>query len=369
MGMPRIDVDARTAIRDAWVDLVREKPKLRQRDAAEALGVSEGELVASRCGDGVHRLRPQWRDLLSSLAALGPVKTITRNTWAVHETVGVYEDLTFVGDVALVQSEGLDLRLLLDRWASGFAVSDRTGNAIRHSIQFYDAAGLAVHKIYPEDGFDLAAFSALVQRFAAQDERKASNGSGAGAGRNGDETRGLSGSPGPARRLTSEERRALVDDWSRLEDTHDFGAMLVRHRIDRAAAMAAAEGVHTRRIGSASFGGALDRLRDAAVPVMVFVGNPGAVQIHTGVFGNVRRLGEWMNILDPHFNLHVVESGIDSLWIVTKPTRDGTITSIEAYAADGTEIAVLYGKRKPGIPELAAWREAVEAIRAAEVVS
>ena len=45
-----------------------------------------------------------------------------------------------------------------------------------------------------------------------------------------------------------------------------------------------------------------------------------------------------------------------------KPTEDGVVTSLELYDAYGETIAFLFGKRKPGIPELDAWRELVAEI-------
>jgi putative hemin transport protein len=166
MGMPRSSFESGSAIRESWAELNRARPGLRQRDAADLLGVSEGALVAGRVGDGVCQLRPDWPLLLRALAGLGPVKTITRNAWAVHETIGVYEKVSFVGNIGLVQSEGLDLRLLLDRWKSGFVVSDRTPSGLRHSLQFFDEKGEAVHKIYPEGDVDLPTFTSLLSRFA-----------------------------------------------------------------------------------------------------------------------------------------------------------------------------------------------------------
>ena len=54
-------------LRDAWAELHRREPELRARDLAERLGVSEGELLASRCGEGVTRLEGPWPALLQAL--------------------------------------------------------------------------------------------------------------------------------------------------------------------------------------------------------------------------------------------------------------------------------------------------------------
>ncbi|TXI10388.1 MAG: hemin-degrading factor, partial [Rhizobium sp.] len=37
------------ALKDRWRDLISQEPKLRIRDAATKLGVSEAELLATRC--------------------------------------------------------------------------------------------------------------------------------------------------------------------------------------------------------------------------------------------------------------------------------------------------------------------------------
>jgi putative hemin transport protein len=67
-------------------------------------------------------------------------------------------------------------------------------------------------------------------------------------------------------------------------------------------------------------------------------------------------------VLDPDFNLHLREDAIASTWVVFKPTRDGTVTSLELYDKAGFCFAQLFGARKPGKPELQAWRDIVAAL-------
>jgi putative hemin transport protein len=45
---------------------------------------------------------------------------------------------------------------------------------------------------------------------------------------------------------------------------------------------------------------------------MVFVGSPGCIQIHSGPVKNIKVMNEWLNVLDPDFNLHVREDLIHS---------------------------------------------------------
>ena len=339
-------------IKDAWEELKRSRPRLHQKDAADLLGITEAVLVASRCGDGVVRMKPEWKELLAGLAAVGAVKTITRNQHAVHETIGHYSNLTLQGPFALVQDNGLDLRLLLPAWHCGFAVSERVSTGTRWSLQFYDRRGASVHKIFLEAEADVGAFLRLISRLADADQ--------------GTEQLLVEAAAvadhGATTAAVAPDGATLLDDWAALQDTHDFHGMLTAHRIGRREAMTRAQGRFTRSAGTDALRTLLEKVQGSGVPIMVFVGNPGAVQIYTGPVADVRVLGPWLNILDPAFNLHVREDAIESVWIVEKPTADGVVTSLEAYAHDGTEIVTLYGARKPGIPELPAWRAALDAL-------
>ena len=49
-----------------------------------------------------------------------------------------------------------------------------------------------------------------------------------------------------------------------------------------------------------------------------------------------------------------------------KPTKDGHVTSIEAYGRDGEMIIQFFGKRKEGNVEMPEWRALVENLPAAE---
>ena len=65
-----------------------EKPALRIRDAAAALGVSEAELVALTAAP----LANDWRALLNDMPSVGRVMCLTRNDHCVHERHGRFDD-------------------------------------------------------------------------------------------------------------------------------------------------------------------------------------------------------------------------------------------------------------------------------------
>jgi putative hemin transport protein len=340
-----------TPLRGRVAALRAERPGIRARDAAAALGTSEAELVAAGCGDSAERLAGPWQELIGALPTLGPVMALTRNDHAVHEKTGRYDNISFSGRRGLVLDHDIDLRLFLDHWHHGFAVTEETRSGFRRSLQFFDADGTAVHKIYLVADSDAQAYAALVGRH-----------------RNDDQSPQLTVRPkAPAMRAAaSVDAETLRKRWDALQDTHDFYPMLRALDLDRIEAFRLVEGRYTEGATTGSFRTALELAAARRVPVMVFVGSPGVIQIHTGPVATLKEVGPWFNVLDDRFNLHLRQDGIAGAWIVRKPTRDGIVTSLEIFDTQDNQIAWLFGQRKPGEPERSDWRALVERLPRAE---
>jgi len=95
---------------------------------------------------------------------------------------------------------------------------------------------------------------------------------------------------------------------------------------------------------------------------MCFAGNRGNIQIHSGPVHRIKTLDQWLNVLDPEFNLHIDMDRIASAWLVRKPTCDGIITSIELYLDNGEAAAQFFGVRQEGQPENPEWRQLAESM-------
>src|SRR5688572_20660550 len=111
-------------LRARWQELKAAQPRLRARDAAEALGVSEAELVAAQCGITARPLKMDIEKLFAGLPALGRVMALTRNEHCVHERKGVYEPASFGPMAGIVLGPDIDLRIFPKHWVHLFAVSD-----------------------------------------------------------------------------------------------------------------------------------------------------------------------------------------------------------------------------------------------------
>lgn len=340
---------------DAWSALREREPELRARDLAERLRVSEGELVACRCGEGVTRLEGPWTELIHALPTLGHVMALTRNDSCVHEKKGAYDHIEIGGAMGLVLNEAIDLRLFLDHWKHGYAVRETSRGRTLKSLQFFDGDGRAVHKIYATEATDLDAWRRLVARFAAGVQTPLL------------ETRTVAEPLPHLLRDDAVDVAALRDGWRAMRDPHDFFGLLRRHRVTRTQALRLAGRPFARPVANDAVRHVLEQAAASALPIMVFVGSPGVVQIHTGPVTRIKPMGPWLNVLDADFNLHLREDHVAASWVVSKPTPEGPVTSLELYDAGGRQIVQLFGKRKPGTPELAAWRQLAESLPDVEV--
>jgi putative hemin transport protein len=332
-------------LRSAWHAL-REKGPLRNREAAASLGVSEAELIASQCGDGVTRLEGDFRELMKRMPQLGRVMALTRNESCVHERKGIYEEVSAEGHVGLVLGPDIDLRVFYQQWKLGYAVEEKLKDGLRHSLQFYDAAGIAIHKIYLQPASQRAAYEALVADFRAPRQTPG-------------ETVSEAKAPAPELPDAEIDRAGLQAAWAAMQDTHEFFGILRKFKVSRTQALRLAEERFARPMAVAKVRELLETVARSTLPIMVFVGNPGNIQIHTGPVKNVKVMGPWINVLDPDFNLHLREDQIETVWRVRKPTSDGIVTSIELFDRGGNNITLIFGKRKPGVPESEDWRATV----------
>lgn len=347
MNHPQTTIEP-SGLRERLGALREAKPALRMRDYAAELDVSEGELVAACCGAEAVRLEPRWQEFLPALPELGEVMALTRNETAVHEKDGAFAHIGFFGSMAQVVNHDIDLRIFLRHWQHLFAVEQASHGRTMLSFQVFDGSGTAVHKVFLRPNSNVEAYRAIVERFQSADQ-----------------TPVLVVEP-PIPRIPSAagqvDAEALRGRWRNLKDTHDFFPMIRDFGLTRVQANAAVGDEFAQQVPVAAFEALLHAASADKTPIMIFVGNRGCIQIHTGPVQRVERMGEWLNVLDPGFNLHLRTDRIDSVWIVRKPTIDGMVTSMELFDADGEEVALLFGERKPGKPELESWRNLVNRI-------
>ncbi|WP_424985571.1 hemin-degrading factor [Microbulbifer sp. S227A] len=325
-------------IRQAQAD----NPRTRERDLAENLGISEAELVAARIGRGVTRLAPHPDGIMAAACGLGEVMALTRNRSVVHEKIGVYANYHSGMHASMVLNDAIDLRLFPKHWHHAYAVEKPTDAGIRRSLQMFDAAGDAVHKIFLRERSDLDAWSRAVDglRHEQQSETLSVN----------------ARPPVEAARPNPSKLEVLRQEWARLTDTHQFLTLTARLRMNRLGAYRIAGAPFVRQLEPGAVVDMLRAVQAEGIGVMVFVGNRGCIQIHSGPIQTLRPMGPWQNVLDAGFSLHLRQDHVAEVWAVDKPTKRGPAVSVEAFDAEGGLIFQVFGLGKEGRDDRPAWR-------------
>jgi len=321
---------------------------LYPRNLAEKLGISEAELIAAEIGHGAVRIEAHPDQLIAHVQNLGEVMALTRNDSCVIEKVGVYENYRGGPHATMVLNKEIDLRMFPKHWAYAFAVEQKTDKGTKRSLQVFDAAGDAVHKIYLRPDSNLDEWEVLKTALLHEEQselldvapRKATD---------------------PARG-TPDQADQLRAEWDKMTDTHQFIRFVHKMKMNRLGAYRHVGAPYVRALDVGAVEEAITGLAGTGIETFLFAGNLGCIQIHHGAIENVKQVGPWFNILDPGYDLHLRTDHITEVYAVTKSTRDGPTISIEAFDADGMIILQLFGSRRSKDGDFDAFQKMVDAM-------
>lgn len=326
----------------------QDNPKMRPRDLADKLGISEAQLVAANIGADVVRITAVMDDLMPVVNRLGEVMALTRNESCVIEKVGIYDDYRGGPHAGLVVNHEIDLRMFPRHWVHAFAVAKKLEDGSeRLSIQIFDAAGDAVHKIFLHNTSVIEEWDAMVEALKLPDQSDTV-------------TVEPRAKVEPAK-TNPDKLDKLRAGWDEITDTHQFLQMVRKLKLNRLGAYRMAGAPYVRPLARWAVETILHRAADMGLPIMVFVGNQGCIEIHTGPVKEIKQMGPWLNVLDPGFNLHLRSDHIAEVWQATKATKRGDAISVEAFDAQGALILQLFGVLAD--PEAAAqWNDLVRSL-------
>lgn len=326
-------------------------PKSRQRDIANALFITEASMVDEQLGVQSLRLDDKFENLLNRLPKLGYIMTLMRNNYAVHERKGIYQNIRVSGKMGLVIADDrkIDLRLFLSQWKYAFAVREVLQSEERYSLQFFNQAGVAIQKIYMQAESKLQEYHDLIRDHINVDQKS--------------NIEFMSSIiVNDFSKDDEVDQQQLLREWRKMTDVHQFMGLLRRHNVDRQQAFRLVGSEYAEEFSPKQMELVLEQAAERQIPIMCFVGNQGGIQIHSGVINKVKAMGPWLNILDPEFNLHLLETGIATAWLVRKPSVDGMITSLELYDEKGRQVVQFFGQRAEGRPENPYWSRLAESV-------
>lgn len=327
-------------------------PDKHTRDLATLLNITEAELLHCRVGhDATKRLSGNLPELLHALSTIGQAKAITRNDYVVNIQTGQYDNPRFSDHAGLFLNPGqLDLRMFFAQWDSMFTLTEQIGNEIRHSIQFFDKNGDAIHKVYTCEDTDMNAWQDIISHYTSIDNPPLVL----------ETVSSYSNSE-----ISDEVKKQIEQQWRDMSDVHQFFTLLKAHNLSRQQIFRIVSNELAWEVPTHSLSQLLSLAHQAKNEIMLFVGNRGCVQIFTGTINKLSPLRiessqtDWLNVSSNDFNLHIIENGISECWVTRKPTQDGFVTSLEVFDKQGNQIIQMYGQRTEGIPEQALWNQQI----------
>lgn len=343
--MTKLTPDAIRALRE-------NSPNLRERDFAEQNGISEAELLASYTGQSSTRIMAHPDQIMGAAQELGEVMALTRVPACVHEKIGVYDNYHSGQHASMVLNEDIDLRMFPQHWQHAFAVEKETDSGVQRSLQVFDGAGDAIHKIFLRDNSRVDDWAGIKEKLFLETQSQA-----------------LDLSPRKAPEAAKSEPLkldTLRKEWARLTDTHQFLRLCSKLKMNRLGAYRIAGAPFVRALTNGAVDQMLNLVQQHGIEIMVFVGNKGCIQIHTGLIETLRAMGPWQNVMDPKFNLHLRLDHIAEVWAVEKPTQRGMAVSVEAFDKHGTLIMQVFGVGKEGRDSRPAWKEIVGSLQGLE---
>lgn len=332
---------------DTWLQLKQAYPQQYARDLARRMHLSEAELTHARVGHDAQRLLGDAKALLTALGDVGETKCLCRNAYAVHEQVGRFDNQHLDGHAGLILNpRALDLRLFFSPWASAFHIRETTSQGERQSIQFFDNYGEAILTVYTTDNTDLTAWDQRLAPYVQEDNPELV----------------VVKTAAPMDVTVTTEAAQFEAEWRAMTDVHAFFVLLKRHQLTRQQAFRMVSDDLACKVENTALTQLLEQVQQHQNDIMIFVGNRGCIQIFTGEIRKLMPMDNGINVFNPQFTLHLITDAIAESWVTRKFTHDGYVTSLELFAADGTQIAQLYGQRSEGEPEQPQWRRQIDAL-------
>lgn len=327
-------------------------PMLFPLEGAKALGVSELELLLASPYSTY--LGNDCRAMLDELHILGEVENIVRNDFAVHEKQAQFINLK-IGDVmGLSMGEGaFDLRFFMKRWQHILAIANTDGKRPSYCIAFFDGLGQAIDKVFLKDIDDekVATWQKLVDKYTDN------------------QTQSIQLQKIPHQNawqlhtLSDEQKADFHRDWLAMTDIHQFHKILSNYELDRASSYHQSPEGYAKQVSPKIIEALFHQLSEQQIAMMTFVGNTGIVQIDASTPKHIKRLGDWINILDKgdnKFTLHLNDNAISQAWWIKRPNDVDFTTAFECFDDKGNSIVTFFGVRTEGTKQDEKWQTLAE---------
>lgn len=292
------------------------------------VGLSAAEQVALQWGAGATPLGGRWEAMLQSLPDVGRLRWRVENVLGSLEVSSSLDEVDATSRTAIARGPGIELRLLLSRWAWAFAVDEAPHRGLRSSLRFFDGPGkellranLVADSDYVPYARMLSAFRNPALPWTVEVEQAPC----------------LSG----ARRPGAVSAAGLSRAWAQQRRGADTFRLLREFGLQRPELYPHLLGVWTWKLEARDVTRLLETLAQREVPFALSLANRGAILAHRGIVERVCSAGNALCILDPGVRMELNLSRVRGAWIVERPSLLGPRTVVELLDERGDVIVNL----------------------------
>ena len=278
-----MSIDRFNNLKSKWKKFQQDNPKVRIRDAAYQMKVSEAELLSTEINETVSFLLIEdMNEFIKDILKVDKIMLLVRSDYVVHEKTIKTKNVRLV-DNQIIDLDDNGCNILdfnIDEFEYVFFQKKMHSSRELKSFQFFDKAGMAILKIYLK-GKDLGFFDEIdlkykkIYNYEMQSDLDINN----------------------SKLLESKIKINLPYDTSNSTTScSDISVNSLRLILENAS--------------------------DMKIPVQIHAFGLGTIQYHRDTVRNIVDYGPWVNVIDQKFNLHVLQDGLTRASLVQYQFKD-----------------------------------------------
>lgn len=294
-----MSIDKFNNLKSKWKKFQQDNPKVRIRDAAYQMKVSEAELLSTEINETVSFLLIEdMTAFIKDVLKVDKIMLLIRSDYVVHEKTIKTKNIR-LEDNQIIDLDKNDCSILdfnIDAFEYVFFQKKMHSNRELKSFQFFDKAGMAILKIYLK-GKDLGFFDEIdlkykkTYNYEMQSDLDINN----------------------SNLLDSKIKINLPYDTSNSKTT-------------------------CRDISVKSLRLILENASDMKTPIQIHALGLGTIQYHRNTVRNIVDYGPWVNVIDQKFNLHVLENGLTRASLIQYQFKDCQQYLINFFDKNNTHV-------------------------------
>ena len=282
----------RKNLKSKWENLLKSDKKIRIRDAAKKLGVSELELLVTKINDEVQYLliNDFHKFFISLFENIKSLMFLIRNDVSVHEKTVNSSDLKISKDGFINCSESRSPFLNIDfnNFIHCFYESKIHAGRRLCSLQIFDYFGDSVIKIYNRD--DGINFERICKKNISLYENQVENIS-----------------------------------KSKIHKNFEYINSVNRYFMNPKLT------IREEKISNDFLRKVFDLVSKNNFPIQIHLVGNNCIQYHRDIIKNIKIFGPWFNVMDKNFNLHLMDENIETTKLIEFSKDDKKYFSLEFF--------------------------------------